>query len=229
MAAIIGFITQIINAASKWRKDAREDAEREERLRLDRNRKPISPPKYYLSLDERNKNVTDPDDPYSSKSISASLDRDTIPIGYSLEQLSPIGFKTEVDNFIKRKEIRTKENKLAVNEAMIDLRDALVSGFTNLSDKDRSTLLQAGLLDKKKDKELSDQLTVFINRLDKDEADISTIDNIIKIVRLRANITQDALDQQSFTEDINNRQSEAADKRTAAILTVVNRALNFKK
>jgi hypothetical protein len=112
---------------------------------------------------------------------------------------------------------------------MIDLRDALVSGFTNLSDKDRSTLLQAGLLDKKKDKELSDQLTVFINRLDKDEADISTIDNIIKIVRLRANITQDALDQQSFTEDINNRQSEAADKRTAAILTVVNRALNFKK
>lgn len=137
MAAIIGgidfaqkIIGQILSIGKKIEANILNDKLRKKTQKFQNTINPITPPFYYRSLKERSKNLS-PSHPYSVENIISNLNNDVIPVGYSLEQLSFIGFGEQVENFNKRSD-KQKEN--LINQFK-ELTKKLVDVLDNEDDK----------------------------------------------------------------------------------------------
>jgi hypothetical protein len=96
MGQAVSFVTSIINTATKLRAEAKQDELDADRRKQDKIKTPIEPPKFYKNIEERALIIKDEKNPYSVESIKQSLNRDVVPVGYSLEQLSTVGFDDSV-------------------------------------------------------------------------------------------------------------------------------------
>lgn len=116
-----GIITTVLNFATsivKRKNKATNDKLKEEELT--RQGKTVTPPFFYITIMERNRNLK-PEQQYSTSSIFNLLDNGIIPIGYSLSQLESIGFKERVDKFRKRVEDEDKK----IIKAYLDAADEI--------------------------------------------------------------------------------------------------------
>ena len=117
MGLMISLGILIVNTVNKIKNQKHQDAMQAKKIKLEHYQKPITPPFFYMSIAERDKNV--PDGVYSTRGIRESLNDDVIPAGYSLEQLENVGFQKDVNDYTSRKNKRLQENKDQFKKAFI--------------------------------------------------------------------------------------------------------------
>ena len=189
--------------------------------------KPIVPPQYYKTIEERNKNVKS--GPYSTKGITDSLSQDLIPTGYSLEQLSTIGFGANVEEFRKKRKEKQETNRTSLIHGLEKIKDKLKHGLIDsddLSQYDKDLMRKYKILDPDREKEYIERLENWIDLAKKDLLDEKVLDNMISFLTLKTEDIQDALKE----DDIRTQNRELVDKavteKDAKILQSVQRAFS---
>lgn len=225
MGAVLSLITTAINTAQKFREQKRQDVIDEDNRKLKNIKEPIIPPKYYLTIDERNEKITEQDDVYSVTGINNQLKRDVIPVGYSLEQLTKVGFDEEVKTFIKRREDRRQETRDLMTKSLLAINKMITSGFGDITQDDRNSLEKEGLLDEKGNKKISDKIDKWISEIDNNEITLKTIDNIVSLLQLKTGITQDALNAAEFDKTIEKQVRDSENVKDNQALMILRRAL----
>ena len=217
----------IINTVRKVKNQVHQDRLRDKKIKLEHYQKPITPPYFYQSIPERDKYVRD--GVYSTKGIIESLNEDVTPAGYSLEQFSNVGFKKEVETYESRKNNRIKENHNQLKYALDKMLKALNSNIPELTERDRNTLLLAGILTDEKKKEVITLIKKWIKQIDEDKVNEVMLDQILKYVDLKLNIINDALGVEAQKDSVKAIIEKAQQTAVNNALTIVNRSLNFKR
>lgn len=228
MSTFIALASSIIDAVKGFRDNARQDERDADRRRLDSIKEPIPPPRFYRTIALRDKNVMDSADPYSTMSIRDSLRNDVIPTGYSLEQLSSVGFSEEVNSYKKRRGERIMNQRKVLKDSLHSVVNLLQKSFPDLAEDDKRALQQAGLFNDRDVQDLVSKVKRWIMAVDKNQLDSQTATDILQIVQSRLELTQDALDRFQLDKDIQDKISEAQGKRDNTILEFVQRSLRYK-
>lgn len=228
MSTFIALASSIIDAVKGFRDNARQDERDADRRRLDSIKEPIPPPRFYRTIALRDKNVMDSADPYSTMSIRDSLRNDVIPTGYSLEQLSSVGFSEEVNSYKKRRGERIMNQRKVLKDSLNSVVNLLQKSFPDLAEDDKRALQQAGLFNDRDVQDLVSKVKRWIMAVDKNQLDSQTASDILQIVQSRLELTQDALDRFQLDKDIQDKISEAQGKRDNTILEFVQRSLRYK-
>lgn len=226
MGQVISFVTSIINTATKLRAEAKQDELDADRRKQEKIKTPIEPPKFYKNIEERASIVKDEKNPYSVESIKQSLNRDVVPVGYSLEQLSTVGFDDSVKKYNERKENRRKELKKEFLSVLGKIEKEVEKGFEDLSKDDRILFEKMGVFSDESRTKILEQLAQWKKQVDEDTATTSMIDDMIELLKSRVDMVQDVFTQGEFEKKIQEQVEQAERKKTSQALMLVRRALN---
>jgi hypothetical protein len=226
MGQAVSFVTSIINTATKLRAEAKQDELDADRRKQDKIKTPIEPPKFYKNIEERALIIKDEKNPYSVESIKQSLNRDVVPVGYSLEQLSTVGFDDSVKKYNERKENRRKELKKEFSSVLGKIEKEVEKGFEDLSKDDRILFEKMGVFSDESRTEILKQLAQWKKQVDEDTATTSMIDDMIELLKSRVDMVQDVFTQGEFEKKIQEQVEQAERKKTSQALMLVRRALN---
>jgi len=228
MGPVLSAVTTIIDTVKGFRDNSRQDAKDEERRRVDSIKDPIPPPRFFTSIEERDKKITNSADPFSSESIKSSLAADIVPTGYSLEQLEAIGFAPEVRTYKGRRAERVSQQKTQLKQSLNEVLGVLTASFPDLSEDDRKAFEAAGLFNDSDKNNLIVKIKGWIEAVDKNQIDLDILNSILKLASSRVDVVQDALGSYQLKQDIQSKISAAQDKRDATILEYINRSLTYK-
>lgn len=226
MGQVISFVTSIINTATKLRAEAKQDELDADRRKQEKIKTPIEPPKFYKNIEERASIVKDEKNPYSVESIKQSLNRDVVPVGYSLEQLSTVGFDNSVKKYNERKENRRRELKKEFLSVLGKIEKEVEKGFEDLSKDDRILFEKMGVFSDESRTKILEQLAQWKKQVDEDTATTSMIDDMIELLKSRVDMVQDVFTQGEFEKKIQEQVDQAERKKTSQALMLVRRALN---
>ncbi|MHC4834808.1 MAG: hypothetical protein ACYTCN_02485 [Planctomycetota bacterium] len=226
MGQAVSFVTSIINTATKLRAEAKQDELDADRRKQDKIKTPIEPPKFYKNIEERALIIKDEKNPYSVESIKQSLNRDVVPVGYSLEQLSTVGFDDSVKKYNERKENRRKELKKEFSSVLGKIEKEVEKGFEDLSKDDRILFEKMGVFSDESRTKILEQLAKWKKQVDEDTATTSMIDDMIELLKSRVDMVQDVFTQGEFEKKIQEQVEQAERKKTSQALMLVRRALN---
>lgn len=226
MGQVISFVTSIINTATKLRAEAKQDELDADRRKQEKIKTPIEPPKFYKNIEERASIVKDEKNPYSVESIKQSLNRDVVPVGYSLEQLSTVGFDDSVKKYNERKENRRRELKKEFLSVLGKIEKEVEKGFEDLSKDDRILFEKMGVFSDESRTKILEQLAQWKKQVDEDIATTSMIDDMIELLKSRVDMVQDVFTQGEFEKKIQEQVDQAERKKTSQALMLVRRALN---
>lgn len=225
MGQIISLVTSIIKTATKIRTEVKQDEADEDRRKLDEIKTPIEPPKFYRSIEEREKVVKDEKNPYSVTSIKQSLERDVIPVGYSLEQLNQVGFESAVKDFIDRRKKRREELKTEFQTTIEAIEKEVSEGYTNLSREDRILFDKSGIGQEENRKKILERIEEWKKQVSEDTLTSSMIDEMINLMKMRVDTIQDVFSAGEFDKKIQDEIEESERKKTSQALKIVRRAL----
>jgi hypothetical protein len=225
MGQIISLVTNIIKTATKIRTEVKQDEADEDRRKLDEIKTPIEPPKFYRSIEERKKVVKDEKNPYSVTSIKQSLERDVIPVGYSLEQLNRIGFESAVKDFIDRRKKRREELKTEFQTTIDAIEKEVNEGYNNLSREDRILFDKSGIGQEENRKKILSRIVEWKKQVSEDTVTSSMIDEMINLMKMRVDTIQDVFSAGEFDKKIQDEIEESERKKTSQALKIVRRAL----
>jgi hypothetical protein len=228
MGQVISAVTTIIDTIKGFRDDSRQDAKDEERRRIDSIKDPIPPPRFFTSIAERDKNISNSTDPFSSESIRLSLESDIVPTGYSLEQLESVGFSPEVKAYKNRRAERIAQRKNQLKQNLNQVLGVLSESFPDLSEDDRKAFEAAGLFNDTDKKMLIIKIKGWIDAIDKNEIDLDVLNSILKLASYRVDVIQDALGSYQLKQDIQAKVAAAENKRDSTILEYINRSLSYR-
>jgi hypothetical protein len=226
MGQAVSFVTSIINTATKLRAEAKQDELDADRRKQDKIKTPIEPPKFYKNIEERALIIKDEKNPYSVESIKQSLNRDVVPVGYSLEQLSTVGFDDSVKKYNERKENRRKELKKEFSSVLGKIEKEVEKGFEDLSKDDRILFEKMGVFSDESRTKILEQLAKWKKQVDEDTATTSMIDDMIELLKSRVDMVQDVFTQGEYEKKIQEQVEQAERKNTSQALMLVRRALN---
>lgn len=227
MGLVISLITTLIGAATTIKSQIDQDTSDDDKRRLDKIRNPITPPSFYKDLEEREKNV--PTGPYSVDKIRESINRDVIPVGYSTEQLSEVGFKSEVDKFIERREKIRKDNLDLLSKNLKTISDSLRDNFNkfDLTKDDRKSLERIDFFNKDKNESIAIQIDQWTEQAKVGEITSKTLDNLISFFNQKTGFAQDSINVTQKQNDAQLNIEKAQDARDTSSLKVINRALGI--
>jgi len=225
MGQIISFITDIIKTVTKLKTEVKQDEFDEEKKKIEKIKAPVEPPKFYKSIEERNAVIKDQANPYSVTAIKESLKNDTVPVGYSLEQLSDVGFDDSVSEFTKRRNERLAELKKKFTTIVGKIEDEINKGFGDLSSDDRALFKKMGVLDDSRKTEILEKLDMWKKRVDSNTVSTQMIDEIIELLKGRVDLIQDVFSSGEFDKKIQEQIEDSQRKKTSQALMVVRRAL----
>ena len=186
---------------------------------------PITPPKYYTTLEARRQNVKD--GPYTVEAIEESLRNDVIPTGYSLEQLRKVGFATNVRLFLERDADRRKSK----NDELISHLEKLkyeMENFVNnnnISQRDRDIIKKYDLFDELSKRKYLSKINRFIKLAKEDKLSYEVLDDMSKTLSLKIDDYNDALEAERLKEDHRRLVDETVLTRDKKVLEAVKRAL----
>jgi hypothetical protein len=228
MGPVLSLATTVIETVKVFRDNSRQDAKDEERRRVDSIKEPIPPPRFYTSIAERDRIITDKSDPFSSESIRIALASDIIPTSYSLEQLEQVGFSTEVSEYKKRRSARVGQQRDRLKSSLQEILKVLTSSFPDLSEDDRKAFESAGLFNDTDKTNLIEKIKVWVEAVDKNQLDLDSLNDILKIASSRVDVVEDALGSYQLKQDIQSKIAAAENKRDSTILEFINRSLSYK-
>ena len=224
MGIILSLVSKGITVADKIKKQKEDDRKREEEKKLNEFKKPITPPKYYKTLADRELHV-DASSPYSVANMRTNINRDILPVGYSLEQLDEVGFKPEVDNWKTR---RVNEEKELTEELVVTLskvRKWIAKDFPESSQLVRDAINDLGLTEEKNKQELLETLDRFITDAKEGNLSVSSLDLMIKIMSEKTGIVTDSISNQESIHASREAVIAAGKQNSEDVLKVLNRAL----
>ena len=227
MGILLSLTTKIVDFAQKVKLDKKKDKIEKVKEQKDAILKPITPPQFYKTIEERNKNVKS--GPYSTKGIVESLSNDLVPIGYNLEQLEEIGFGANVEEFKKKRNEENKSNKENLISSLEEIRDKLKGGLIDsdeLSQSDKDLMRKYKIFDDEKRKVYVEYLTNWIDLAKKDLLDEKVLDNMISFLSLKTEDISDALKEDDIRKQNKALVDNAVDERDAKILRSVKRAFS---
>ena len=227
MGIILSVTTGIINFVEKVKLDKKKDKIEKEKDKKDAILKPITPPQFYKTIEERNKNVKT--GPYTTKGISDSLKQDLIPVGYSLEQLEEIGFGADVDEFRKRRNEEDKNNRKNLVDGLEKIRDKLKNGLIDdddLSQADRDLMRKYKIFDPDQKKLYLERIDNWIDLAKKDLLDDKVLDNMISFFNLKTEDIQDALKEDDIRKKNQEIVDNAVNEKDAKILKAVQKTFS---
>ena len=114
MGVIISTVKAVIDFASSAKKEVDREKNRKLQKEADRIAKPIPPPQFWPTLEARRKNT--PTGPYSVDGIRLALSKLVLPVGWSEEQLTNVGFADEVIKY--QKEVATERTNPSSSNAL---------------------------------------------------------------------------------------------------------------
>ena len=106
---------------------------------------------------------------------------------------------------------------------------ALNTNFPDLTERDRNTLLKAGILNDNNKKEVIKLVTKWKKEISEDRVGDDMLYQIIKYVDLKINIVQDALNIKQNKINIQNIIEKAQQNKVNNALIILNISLNYKK
>lgn len=225
MGQVLSFITEIIKTAVKLRFEVKQDELDEEKRKIEKIKAPIEPPKFYKSIEERKAVIKDQAKPYSVVSIKDSLKNDTIPVGYSLEQLAKVGFNDSVSEFTKRRNERLAGLKKEFTSTVGKIEDEINKGFGDLSTDDRALFEKMGVFDDSGKTQVLSKLDTWKKQVDTDTVSTVMIDEIIDLMKGRVDLIQDVFASGEFDKKIQEQIEDSQRKKTSQALMLVRRAL----
>ena len=207
--------------------DKKKDKIEKDKDKKDAIVKPMTPPQYYKTIAERDRNVKS--GPYSTKGISESLKNGLVPIGYSIEQLRIIGFGANVDEYEKTRSKEKKENKEKLVSSLEEVREKLKNGLIDsddLSQSDKDLMRKYKILDDGKRKSYLIKLDNWIELAKKDLLDEKVLDDMITFLNLKTQDIQDALKEDDIRQQNKTLIDNAVNERDEKILRSVQRAFS---
>ena len=227
MGILLSITTKIVDFAGKVKLDKKKDKIEKDKDKKDAILKPITPPQFYKTIEERNKNVKS--GPYSTKGIVESLKQDLIPVGYSLEQLEEVGFGANVEEFRKQRNEDNKNNRKNLVDGLEEIRDKLKGGLidsNDLSQSDKDLMRKYKIFDPGQQKIYLGYINNWIDLAKKDLLDEKVLDNMISFLSLKTEDIQDALKEDDIRKQNKAIVDKAVNEKDARILRAVQRAFS---
>ena len=225
MGIMQSLVDQTFEVIEKAELDRRKDEIINQELEKDKIQKPITPPKYYTTIQARRDNVKE--GPYTVESISESLRNDVVPVGYSLEQLRKVGFGADVREYIRRDEDRRKnKNKELINhlERLKTEMENFVNS-NNISQRDKDIIRKYDLFDELSRSKYISKITRFIKLAKEDKLSYDVLDDMTKTFGLKIDDYNDALEAERLKDDHRKLVDETVLTRDKKVLESVKRAL----
>ena len=226
MGIIVSITLQIINLVEKVKVDKKKDEIEAEKDKKEAIIKPIAPPQYYKTIEARRQNVKS--GPYSVEGIVNSLKNDLIPVGYSLEQLSMIGFGANVTEFKKKRKEERDINRKNLIEGLEKIRDKLKSGLidtNDLSQEDKELMKKYKILNDDQKEKYINMINNWIELAKNDTFSLKVLDNMIDFLNLKTGDINDALKQDAIRKQNIALVDDAVERRDKKVLESVQRAL----
>ena len=218
-------VDQTFEVIEKAESDKRKDEIINKELERDAIQKPITPPKYYTTLQARRENVKT--GPYTVEAISESLRNDVIPTGYSLEQLRKVGFGTDVRLFLERDTNRrkNKNNELINNLERLEKEMENFVNSNNISQRDKDIIRKYDLFDELSRSKYLSKIRRFIKLAKEDKLSYEVLDDMTKTFSLKIDDYNDALEAERLKQDHRRLVDETVLTRDKKVLEAVKRAL----
>ena len=157
--------------------------------------------------------------------MSKSLKDDLVPVGYSLEQLSEIGFGADVDEYKRRHKQTREEDKKNLINGLTELKKKIQKGFIDrkdLSEEDKNIIKKNNLFDPAENKKYVEQLDSWIDLARREALSEEVLDNMLSLFNLKISGYQDAL----RSEELKKQNKEMIDN---AVLSEDKKVLNSVK
>ena len=223
MGGVISAVTGIIDLVHTIKSNKKKDKLNDDIEKKKDIMKPIIPPKFYSTIEARRKNVKK--GPYTVEAMAKSLKDDLIPVGYSLEQLSEIGFGADVDEYKRRHKQTREEDKKNLINGLTELKKKIQKGFIDrkdLSEEDKNIIKKNNLFDPAENKKYVEQLDSWIDLARREALSEEVLDNMLSLFNLKISGYQDAL----RSEELKKQNKEMIDN---AVLSEDKKVLNSVK
>jgi hypothetical protein len=225
MGQLISLIVGVIKTATQLRTEVKQDELDEDRRKQDKIKMPITPPKFYKTIQERKTVVKDESNPYSVVSIKSSLKNDVIPSGYSLEQLTDVGFTEDVREYNQRRDEMKNDLKKEFISVLDKIEAEIKKGFEDLSKDDRELFDKIGVIDEPSRNKILEKLSQWKKQINSDTVTTSMIDTVIEILKNRVDMIQDVFSSGEIDKKIQEQVDAAERLKTSQALKLVRRAL----
>lgn len=226
MGQLISLITNVIKTATKIRAEVKQDELDADRREQDKIKTPIVPPKFYQTIKEREEVVKDETTPYSVSSIKDSLNKDVVPVGYSLEQLSNVGFVDSVKEFSERQKNRREEFKKDFTTILEKVENEVKKGYEDLSKDDQILFDKMGVTNDESRNKILEKLAKWKKQVNEETITTSMLDDMIELLKNRVDMIQDIFSVGEFDKKIQEQIDLAERKKTSQALMLVRRALH---
>ena len=225
MGVLQSLVDQTFEVIEKAELDRRKDEIINQELEKDKIQKPITPPKYYTTIQARRDNVKE--GPYTVEAIAESLRNDVVPVGYSLDQLKKIGFGADVREYIRRDEDRRKNKNTELINNLERLKTEMENfvNNNNISQKDRDIIRKYDLFDELSRSKYISKITRFIKLAKEDKLSYDVLDDMTKTFGLKIDDYNDALEAERLKQDHRDLVDETVLTRDKKVLESVKRAL----
>jgi hypothetical protein len=225
MGQLISLIVGVIKTATQLRSQVKQDEIDADRRKQDKIKTPITPPKFYKTIEERKTVVKDDTSPYSVTSIKTSLENDVIPTGYSLEQLTDVGFTDDVREYNKRRNAMKDDLKKEFISVLDKIESEIKKGFNDLSKEDRELFDKMKVIDEPSRNKILEKLAQWKKQINSDTVSTSMIDTVIELLKSRVDMIQDVFSSGEIDKKIQEQVDSAERLKTSQALKLVRRAL----
>ena len=225
MGALQSLVDQTFEVIEKAELDKKRDEIIDKELKKDAIQKPITPPKYYATLEARRQNVKE--GPYTVEAIEESLNNDVIPTGYSLEQLRKAGFATNVRLFLERDADRRKSKNDELIRHLEKLKYEMENfvNNNNISQHDRDIIRKYDLFDELSRSKYISKVKRFIKLAKENKLSYEVLEDMTKTFGLKIDDYNDALEAERLKDDHKALVDETVLTRDKKVLEAVKRAL----
>ena len=225
MGLVQSLVDSTFEIVDKVKSDKRKDEIINKEIQRDKIQKPITPPKYYTTLEARRENVKD--GPYTVEAISESLRNDVVPTGYSLEQLRKVGFGTDVRLFLERDQDRRKNKNNELINHLEKLKTEMENfvNNNNISQRDRDIINKYDLFDELSQKKYISKVNRYIKLAKEDRLSYEVLDDMTRAFGLKVDDYNDALEAERLKDDHRRLVDETVLTRDKKVLEAVKRAL----
>lgn len=218
-----GIISTVVSIVSNIKAGSDADKKAEERRKLMGYTDPTEPPKFYSTIASREKNLKE--GPYTVEAIRESLSKNIMPVGYSEETLTKVGFEKEVNEYIKNKKKIRDDARQDLKKYFLFLKNNIEKDFPELSESDKKAIQRSGILDKRRKAETLQYLDNWTKDIDKGFLSDETLNNMVSIANARLGLFQDAIGYEKSKEALSKSLDAARKTRDDQTLKVLRRNL----